>query len=274
MSKRFMGSPDGQAMDAAQIEANFTDIHPPLSEVQAMAESSRCLYCYDAPCVTACPTSIDIPKFIHQIRTKNTKGSAKTILSSNIMGGTCARVCPTEVLCEGVCVKNATGEEPVKIGQLQRYAVDHLLDSNADHPFFRAASTGKKVAVVGAGPAGLSFAHRAAMHGHDVVVFEAKAKAGGLNEYGLAAYKMVNDFAQAEVDFLLQIGGISIEYNKALGRDYTIESLSSDYDAVFVGVGLGDVNALGVDGEDKQGIENAISFIEDLRQAPSKKDVA
>lgn len=274
MSKRLVGSQDGRPMDAAQIEANFGDLHPPLSEVQAMAESSRCLYCYDAPCVTACPTSIDIPKFIHQIRTENLEGSAKTILSSNIMGGTCARVCPTEVLCEGVCVKNATGEEPVKIGQLQRHAVDSFMASGKPHPFFRAPSTGRKIAVVGAGPAGLSCAHRSAMQGHDVTVFEAKPKAGGLNEYGLAAYKMVDDFAQTEVDFLLEIGGITIEYNKPLGSALSIEDLQSKFDAVFIGIGLGDVNALGLDGEDKDGVESAIGFIEGLRQAPNKSDIA
>ncbi|WP_420547612.1 NAD(P)-dependent oxidoreductase [Curvivirga sp.] len=273
MSKRFTGSADGRPMDAAQIEANFGDIHPALSETQAMAESSRCLYCYDAPCVTACPTSIDIPKFIHQISTGNITGSAKTILSSNIMGGTCARVCPTEVLCEGSCVKNATGEEPVKIGQLQRHAVDGLMEMNVPHPFFRAASTGKKIAVIGAGPAGLSCAHRSAMAGHDVTVFEAKPKAGGLNEYGLAAYKMVDDFAQREVDFLLEIGGISIEYDKALGGAISLESLKAEFDAVFIGVGLGDVNALGLEGEDKKGVESAINFIEELRQADKKTDV-
>ncbi len=273
MSNRMTGSHDGRPMDAAQIEENFTDLHPPLSDVQAMVESNRCLYCYDAPCVTACPTSIDIPKFIHQIRTENLSGSAKTILSSNIMGGTCARVCPTEVLCEGVCVKNATGEAPVKIGQLQRHAVDNFMASDKPHPFFRTPSTGKTIAVIGAGPAGLSCAHRSAMAGHEVVIFEAKKKAGGLNEYGLAAYKMVDDFAQKEVDFLLQIGGISIEYGKALGRDINLSDLQAKYDAVFIGAGLGSVNALGLEGEDKDGVEDAISFIEALRQSPQKSKV-
>lgn len=273
MSERLNGFQNGGPMNAAQIEENFADLHPPLSEVRAMAESSRCLYCYDAPCVQACPTSIDIPKFIHQIRTQNLNGAAKTILSSNIMGGTCARVCPTEVLCEGECVRNKTGEEAVKIGQLQRHAVDHLMAGDKPHPFTRATSTGKKIAVIGAGPAGLSCAHRAAMLGHDVTVFEAKPKSGGLNEYGLAAYKMVNNFAQSEVDFLMSIGGINVEYGKAFGQNLTLAELQAAYDAVFIGTGLGDVNALRVEGEDKQGVIDAINFIEDLRQAGNKKDV-
>ncbi|HAI29321.1 MAG TPA: dihydropyrimidine dehydrogenase, partial [Thalassospira sp.] len=177
----------------------FSDLHPAYSELQAMAESNRCLYCYDAPCVTACPTSIDIPSFIRKISTGNPDGAAKTILSANIMGGTCARACPTEVLCEEACVRNVAEDTAVEIGSLQRYAVDHLMERDLPHPFKRAPKTGKTIAVVGAGPAGLSCAHRAAMLGHNVVVFESKPKPGGLNEYGLAAYKMTNDFAQREV---------------------------------------------------------------------------
>lgn len=277
MSERMVGSPNGMPITTTQVEANFTDLHPPLSAVKAIAESARCLFCYDAPCVVACPTSIDIPKFIHQIRTQNITGSAKTILSSNIMGGTCARVCPTEVLCEGACVRVAAGEDAVQIGQLQRHAVDGFMASNIDHPFERATSTSKRIAVIGAGPAGLACAHRAAMLGHHVTVFEAKAKSGGLNEYGLAAYKMVDDFAQKEVNFISQIGGIVIEHGKALaneGADLNLTELKSNFDAVFIGTGLGDVNSLGCDGEDKDGVSDAIRFIEDLRQSPNKTDVA
>ncbi len=257
-------------MSAGAIADNFSDLHPPFSTLQAMAESNRCLYCYDAPCVTACPTSIDIPGFIRKISTGNPDGAAKTILSANIMGGTCARACPTEVLCEQACVRNVAEDEAVEIGNLQRYAVDHLMARNLPHPFKRAAATGKKIAVIGAGPAGLSCAHRAAMLGHDVTVFEAKPKPGGLNEYGLAAYKMTNDFAQREVEFLLGIGGITIEYGKALGRDITLGDIKASFDAVFVGVGLGATNNLGLAGEAASGVDDAIDFIEELRQASDK----
>jgi glutamate synthase (NADPH/NADH) small chain len=258
---------------AGEIDDNFSDLHPAFSTLQAMAESNRCLYCYDAPCITACPTSIDIPTFIRKISTGNPDGAAKTILSANIMGGTCARACPTEVLCEQACVRNVAEDEAVEIGSLQRYAVDHLMARDLPHPFKRAPSTGKKIAVIGAGPAGLSCAHRAAMLGHDVVVFEAKAKPGGLNEYGLAAYKMTNDFAQREVEFLLGIGGITIEYGKALGAGISIEALRDEYDAVFVGVGLGATNNLGLPGEEFDGVDDAISFIEQLRQTPDKSQM-
>lgn len=251
----------------------FSDLHPAYSELQAMAESNRCLYCYDAPCVTACPTSIDIPSFIRKISTGNPDGAAKTILSANIMGGTCARACPTEVLCEEACVRNVAEDTAVEIGSLQRYAVDHLMERDLPHPFKRAPKTGKTIAVVGAGPAGLSCAHRAAMLGHDVVVFESKPKPGGLNEYGLAAYKMTNDFAQREVEFLLGIGGIEIEYNKALGKDINLADLKAKYDAVFVGVGLGSTNDLGLKGEDFPGVDDAITFIEKLRQTEPKSDM-
>ncbi len=260
----------GAGLSPGEIEDNFADLTPPLTELQAVTEAARCLYCYDAPCIKACPTSIDVPTFIHQIRTGNLKGSAHTILEANIMGGTCGRACPTEVLCERACVMNAKGDEPIHIGALQRHAVEARMAMGGDHPFVRAAPSGKKVAVVGAGPAGLSFAHRAAMLGHDVTVFEAKPKPGGLNEYGLAAYKMANDFAQAEIDFLLGIGGITIRYGQALGRDVTLGSLRQDHAAVFLGLGIGAVNDLAVPGNDLKGVEDALGFIERLRQAKNK----
>jgi glutamate synthase (NADPH/NADH) small chain len=177
----------------------------------------------------------------------------------------CARVCPTETLCEEVCVRETAEGKPVKIGLLQRFATDRLIE-RGDHPFERAASTGKTVAVVGAGPAGLSCAHRLAMLGHDVTLFDARPKAGGLNEYGIAAYKATNDFAQAEVDFVLAIGGITLETGKALGRDIHLEDLRADYDAVFLGLGLSGVNALGADGEASGGSHDAVAWIADLRQ--------
>src|SRR3569833_636278 len=260
----------GAGLTRDQIEDNFADLTPTLDHTQAHVEAARCLYSYDAPCIKACPTAIDIPTFIHQIRSENLKGSAHTILKANIMGGTCGRACPTEVLCEEACVLNARGEEPVKIGALQRHAVEDLMAIGGSHPFLRAPLSGKTLAVIGAGPAGLSFAHRAAMLGHDVIVFEAKARPGGLNEYGLAAYKMANDFAQREVEFLLGIGGIKIEYGKARGRDVSLNELKQRCAAVFIGAGITATNELGVPGENLSGVYDALHFIEDLRQAKDK----
>lgn len=257
-----------------EIDGNFKDLHEPLSALQVRAEADRCIYCYDAPCIAACPTSINIPTFIHQLRTDNVSGSAKTILSANIMGGTCARVCPTEVLCEQACVLNVSEHKPVEIGLLQRHAVDHLMASGGEHPFTRAPETGRRIAVVGAGPAGLSCAHRASMLGHAVVVFEANAKPGGLNEYGLAAYKMVDDFAQKEVEFLLGIGGIEIKYHQKLGDNLNLNELRDTFDAVYLAIGLGDTHALGIEGEDKDGVCDAVDMIAALRQAEQKADVA
>ncbi len=256
------------------IENNFTDLHPPFNLFQANAEAERCLYCYDAPCMIACPTSIDVPTFIHQIKTDNLIGSAKTILSQNIMGGTCARACPTEILCEQVCVLNTPSGKPVKIGALQRFAVDHLLQANVPHPFDRSLPSGKRIAVVGAGPAGFSCAHRSALFGHKVTIFEAKEKPGGLNEYGLAAYKMVDNFAQKEIEFLLQVGGIEIEYGKRLGEELNLKQLRKRFDAVFVGVGLSNANRIEIPNEDDDRVKDAIKFIEEIRQSVDKTELA
>lgn len=252
------------AADAYQDQ--FSDLHPRLGDHEALVAADRCYFCHDAPCITACPTDIDIPLFIRQIATGTPDAAAKTILSQNIMGGMCARVCPTEQLCEEACVREMAEGKPVLIGQLQRYATDHLQEQGI-HPFSRATATGKKVAVVGAGPAGLACAHRLAIFGHDVVVMDARAKAGGLNEYGIATYKTVDGFAQDEVDWLLKIGGIRIEYETALGREETLESLRQSYDAVFLGMGLGGVNGLEAEGAEKEGVLDAVDFIADLRQS-------
>jgi len=253
-------------LTAEEYAANFADLHPPLSRHEALVEADRCYFCYDAPCVAACPTGIDIPLFIREILTENPKGAAETIFSQNILGGICARVCPTETLCEEACVREAAEGKPVRIGELQRYATDTLM-ADGKQPFVRGAPTGKRVAVVGGGPAGLSCAHRLAVHGHDVVIFDAKPKIGGLNEYGIAAYKTPGGFAQAEVDFILSIGGISIEAGKALGRDFTLDELRQDFDAVFLGMGLGGVNALEIADEDVPGVGDAVAYIAGLRQA-------
>ncbi|MDQ6433387.1 NAD(P)-dependent oxidoreductase [Mesorhizobium sp. LHD-90] len=250
----------------AQYAENFSDLHPPLDHHEALVEADRCYFCYDAPCMNACPTSIDIPLFIRQIATGNPIGSAKTIFDQNILGGMCARVCPTETLCEEVCVRETAEGKPVQIGRLQRYATDTAMRQGKQF-YERAAPTGKRIAVVGAGPAGLAAAHRLARYGHAVTIFEARPKAGGLSEYGIAAYKSVDDFARAEVDYVTAIGGISIENGKALGRDIQLSELTAQYDAVFLGMGMAGVNALRADGEDADGVRDAVEFIAELRQA-------
>ncbi|MFP7569198.1 NAD(P)-dependent oxidoreductase [Marivita sp. S2033] len=252
-------------LDPDALAAGFGDLHAPLTEHEALVAADRCYFCHDAPCITACPTEIDIPLFIRQIATGTAEAAARTIFDQNILGGMCARVCPTETLCEEACVREAAEGQPVQIGRLQRYATDDLM-AKGIHPFERAPATGRQIAVVGAGPAGLACAHRLAMHGHDVVVFDARAKAGGLNEYGIAAYKTTDDFAAREVEWLLQIGGIEIRNNTALGREIFLNDLVSEYDAVFLGLGLGGVNALATPGEEKDGVLNAVDFISDLRQ--------
>jgi dihydropyrimidine dehydrogenase (NAD+) subunit PreT len=249
-----------------QYAENFSDLHPPLTHHEAIVEADRCYFCYDAPCMTACPTSIDIPLFIREIVTDNPLGAAETIFEQNILGGMCARVCPTEQLCEEACVREAAEGKPVKIGQLQRYATDVAMQKDVQF-FERGAETGKQVAIVGAGPAGLACAHRLSMHGHTVTVFDARPKAGGLNEYGIASYKSTDDFAQAEVDYVTAIGGIDIQTGKALGKDFSLADLTEKYDAVFLGMGLGGVNALRAEGENAVGVDDAINFIADLRQA-------
>jgi glutamate synthase (NADPH/NADH) small chain len=249
-----------------EYAANFSDLHPPLDRHQAFVEADRCYFCYDAPCTRACPTGIDIPMFIREIATDNPKGAAETILSQNILGGMCARVCPTETLCEEACVREKAEGKPVRIGELQRYATDAIM-ADGRQPFARAPSTGKRIAVVGGGPAGLSCAHRLAMHGHEVVIYDAKPKLGGLNEYGIAAYKTVNGFAGAEVDFVLSIGGIIVEPDRVLGRDFTIADLRRKFDAVFLGLGLAGVNDLGLVHDSMEGVADAVAYIADLRQA-------
>jgi dihydropyrimidine dehydrogenase (NAD+) subunit PreT len=252
-----------------QIAANFADMHPPLTPSEAIIDADRCYFCYAAPCTTACPTGIDIPGFIQKIRSGNLKGSAHTILSANIMGGMCARVCPTEVLCEQACVRNTHEDRPVRIGLLQRYATDPIFEENT--PLFkRAPASGRTVAVVGGGPAGLSCAHRLAVLGHTAIVFEPKDKLGGLNEYGIAAYKTPDDFAAREVEYILSIGGIEVRTGIALGRQTSLGELRAQYDAVFLGIGLAGVNALNLDSEQLDGVANAVDYIATLRQASNK----
>ncbi len=253
-------------LSSDELTSNFADLHPPLAPHEAAVAADRCYFCYDAPCVTACPTDIDIPLFIRQIQAGQPQAAAQTIFDQNILGGMCARVCPTETLCEEACVREAAEGKPVQIGRLQRYATDTVM-ATGEHPFERAAPTGKTVAVIGAGPAGLACAHRLAMLGHDVVIHESRPKPGGLNEYGIAAYKSTNDFAQAEVDWLLKIGGISVETGSVLGGTISLDGLTANYDAVFLSIGLAGVNALRAQGTDKDGVRDAVDFIAEVRQA-------
>jgi glutamate synthase (NADPH/NADH) small chain len=257
---------------AAEVERRFADLQPPLDAVQARVAAERCLFCYDAPCMNACPTSIDIALFVRQIATGNPLGAAKTILDANIMGAMCARVCPTETLCEEACVRETMEGKPVEIGRLQRFATDALFA--AGRQLYAAGEpTGFRVAVVGGGPAGLACAHRLARLGHAVTVFEARDKLGGLNEYGIAAYKATQDIAQREVDYILDVGGIVVETGMRLGRDVTLETLRRDFDAVFLGIGLGGTNDLGLRTGNLGGVLSAVDYIAALRQAPDRSQV-
>ncbi len=252
-------------LSKAELAENFSDLHTAYAPHEAAVAADRCYFCYDAPCITACPTDIDIPLFIRQIQTGQPEAAAKTIFDQNILGGMCARVCPTETLCEEACVREAAEGKPVEIGRLQRFATDTMI-ATGEHPYSRAAPTGKKIAVVGAGPAGLACAHRLATYGHDVTIFDGRDKPGGLNEFGIAAYKATDDFAASEVDWLLKIGGIAIETGQRLGTELALSKLCDDYDAVFLGIGLSGVNSLRAAGEERDGVVDAVSFIAELRQ--------
>lgn len=266
MSIKHTGDIAAHRLSPEQLSCEFSDIAPLLDASAAAVASSRCHYCYDAPCVQACPTQIDIPGFIRKIGNGNLKGAALDILSANPLGGMCARVCPTEILCEGACVRNHQDEKPVSIGALQRHATDWAM-ARGEVLFKRAADTGRHVAVVGAGPAGLACAHRLALAGHRVTIFDARDKGGGLNEYGIAAYKTVDDFAQREVAWLCSVGGIELKTGAALGRDVSLETLRKQHDAVFLAIGLTGVRALALEGEDLGGVMNAVDFIEQVREA-------
>ncbi len=254
-------------LNLAELAHNFNDAHPPLTAAQALIEAERCYYCHDAPCITACPTGIDIPAFIARIAQGNSRGAAHAILEANPLGGMCARVCPTEVLCEQACVRHTNEDKPVEIGLLQRAATDAYFAAPGAPLFTRAAATGKRIAVVGAGPAGLACAHGLARRGHAVVLFDSRDKLGGLNEFGIAAYKTAGGFAQQEVAWLLSIGGIEVRTGCTLGAEISLTTLRADFDAVFIGVGLAGVNALGIEEPASDAARAAVDFIADLRQA-------
>jgi glutamate synthase (NADPH/NADH) small chain len=244
---------------AERLEHRFEDKKPPMTRAQAVAEANRCLYCFDAPCIKACPTQINIPEFIRKIATGNLGGSAKTILRANILGMSCARVCPVEVLCEGDCVYNNMGSKPIEIGRLQRYATEHAYDRNLQY-WSKGTPTGKRVALVGAGPSSLACAHELTKLGHEAVLFEANDFGGGLNSTGVAPYKLFVEDSLREVDYVQQIG-FEIRYGVEVGKDVSFEALESDFDAVFLGIGLGPDGWMGIDGEDLDGVVGGLELI-------------
>ena len=246
-----------------QLEKNFADINPPLTAGQALEAGSRCLFCYDAPCIKACPTGIDVPQFIRQILTGNLRGSAKTILDANILGHSCGRVCPTSVLCEGACVLNSEGKQPVEIGRLQRYAVDHVIDRKITL-YKPGADNGLKVALIGSGPASLACAAELRKLGYRAVVFDAHPQPGGLDTYGIAAYKMRAGDVMKEIEM---IRGLGVEFRSStvVGRDITVTQLDNEYDAIFIGIGLGATEALHIPGEELAGCRDALGFIEETK---------
>jgi dihydropyrimidine dehydrogenase (NAD+) subunit PreT len=262
--------PVSPKLSAEALAANLADIHPALSPQEAVIEANRCLFCFDAPCIKACPTGIDVPAFIRKIATGNVTGAARTILSANILGASCARVCPTSELCEGACVMVDLQKAPIQIGRLQRHATDYVLNNRIDVIRRPAAQTGRRVAVVGSGPAGLGCAAELAQLGHQAVVFEKRPLAGGLNTHGIAYYKMKPEVSLAEVEMVKGLG-VEIRYGVEVGRDVTIAKLEKEFEAIFLGLGLGAGTRLGIPGESSSGVVDAIDFIEQIHTRPLAK---
>jgi glutamate synthase (NADPH/NADH) small chain len=250
-------------LNIEQIERNFREIAPPLNEAEAILEANRCVYCYDAPCVHACPTHIDVPSFIKKIASGNLAGSARVIFEANPIGATCARVCPVEVLCEGACVENTLMQKPIEIGRLQRYATDFVMSKNRD-VLKAGAPNGKSIGIIGSGPAGLSCATFLARLGYAVTIYDKKPLPGGLDTYGMAEYKMTQAVSVAEAEMVRRLG-VEFRQTTEIGRHVSLEDLEANHDAIFLGVGLGATNRLNVSGENLAGVYDALDFIERVK---------
>ncbi|PKL83553.1 MAG: dihydropyrimidine dehydrogenase [Ignavibacteriae bacterium HGW-Ignavibacteriae-3] len=247
-----------------EYEKNFAELHPPFTPGAAITEANRCLYCYDSPCMKACPTHIDISTFIKKISTKNLLGSARTIFESNWVPLTCAKACPVAVLCEGACVFNDKGEKPIEIGRLQRFAIDNYFSQNMLPLFHKASPNGKSVGIIGSGPAGLACGAELSLLGFDVTIYESNKIPGGLNTWGIAPYKLRREDSLKEVE-LVKSFGVKIETGVLVGTTVTIDDLLKKHSALFLGVGLGESPQLSVQGEELEGVIGALEFIEKVK---------
>jgi len=255
---------------ALQLRRNFVELTSKMTKNEAMEEANRCLYCYDAPCIKACPTSIQIPNFIKKIASGNMKGSATTILEANPIGASCARVCPTEELCEGACVLNSS-TKPIKIGELQRYATDWAMETNTQL-FKQGQSNGQKVAIIGAGPAGLSAARELSRLGYAVTIYEAESKAGGLGSYGIVSFRLPNEVVDWEVEQIEKLG-VEIKTNTVVGVDISADEILEQYNSIILAVGMGAVPNLGIEGEELDGVNDAIEFVRNTKMGTLTKEI-